>query len=110
MVRTQSPSNEHQEAGDLQDLVASLDFPSIESREDRSAITVASLPDLLPADHLAAWEALTLINAADQGVTATLNENKKTLNKKTLNEIKDTPNENEKTLNEIESPEAFASN
>ena len=34
------------------------------------ALTVASLAVILPADHLAAWEALTPINAADQGVTA----------------------------------------
>ena len=34
------------------------------------ALTVASLAVLLPADHLAARETLTPINAADQGVTA----------------------------------------
>ena len=73
MVWAQPPSEEHQKAQDLEDLVASLDLPWMASLEDRGALTpnVVSLAALLPAEHLAAWEALTPINAADQGVTAT---------------------------------------
>ena len=73
MIRAQPPSEEQEEAGDLKDLVASLDLPTVKSRKDRGALTptVASLATLLPAEHLAAWEALTPIaNAAHQGVTA----------------------------------------
>ena len=71
--RAQPPSEEHHKAEDLEDLVASRDLPSVESLEDRGALTptVASLAALLPAKHIAAWEAITPINAADQGVTAT---------------------------------------
>ena len=73
MVRAQPPSEEHQKAEDLEDLVGSFDLPSVESLKDRGALTptVASLAALLPAEHLATWEAITPINAADQGVTAT---------------------------------------
>ena len=72
MVQPKSQSKEHQEAGDLQDLVANLNLPSMESLENRSDIipTIASLVALLPADHLAAWKALTPINIADPNVTA----------------------------------------
>ena len=73
MVRAQPPLEENQKAADLEDLVVSLDLPSVESLEDKGALTstVASLVVLLPVEHLAAWEALSPINAADQGVTAT---------------------------------------
>ena len=59
-------------------MVANLDHLSTKPLEDKNvptvaftvALTVAFLAALLPADHLADWEALTPINAVDQGVTA----------------------------------------
>ena len=56
MVRAQPMSEECQEAQDLEDLVASLDLPSVEALEDRGALTltIASLAALLPAEHLEA--------------------------------------------------------
>ena len=56
MVQTQPTSEEHQEAENLEHMAASLDLPSVEALEDRSAVTltIASLAAFLPAEHLVA--------------------------------------------------------
>ena len=56
MVRTQPTPEECQEAEDLADLVANLDLPSVETLEDRGALTltIASLSAFPPAEHLEA--------------------------------------------------------
>ena len=56
MVRSQPTPEKCQEAEDLEDLVASLDLPSVEALQDRGALTltIASLSAFPPAEHLEA--------------------------------------------------------